>query len=65
MHSTTNHAEVMLLSEQYSFGIFFIRALAGSGRSLREGALESPSVIDLLKESYVSCWALVIDLEVH
>lgn len=36
----------------------------GSGRTLRETALESTPVLALLNESFVSSWSLVADLKV-
>lgn len=36
----------------------------GSARTLRDTILESAGVISLLKERFVSSWALVADLEV-
>ena len=37
----------------------------GSGRTLRETALESSAVINLLKEKFVSTWSLIVDLKVN
>lgn len=36
----------------------------GSGRTLRESALASPPIIDLLKVHFISFWVLVADLQV-
>ena len=36
----------------------------GSGRTLRETALESSAVIKLLEDKFVSSWSLVADLKV-
>ena len=38
--------------------------LAGSGRTLRETALESPQVVDILHRYFISSWSLVDDLKV-
>lgn len=37
----------------------------GSGRTLRETALESTPILALLNESFVSSWSLVADLKVR
>ena len=42
---------------------FWILHLIGSARTLRETALESPHVLQLLGDRYVSSWSLVADLE--
>ena len=36
----------------------------GSARTLRETALESPRVLQLLSDNFVSSWSLVVDLKV-
>lgn len=37
----------------------------GSGRTLREGSLESAPVLRILGEKFISGWSLVADLEVN
>jgi hypothetical protein len=38
-------------------------SLTGSGRTLRETVLESPPILALLNESFISTWSLVKELE--
>ena len=37
---------------------------AGSGRTLRDGPLESSPIVRLLKEKFISSWTLVAELKV-
>ena len=45
----------------YCFNYLFL----GSGRTLREGPLESSPIMKLLKQHFISSWSLLAEVEVR
>uniref|UniRef100_A0A914BHM6 EF-hand domain-containing protein n=1 Tax=Patiria miniata TaxID=46514 RepID=A0A914BHM6_PATMI len=56
-------AEEKLVHSILLWGSLDDQSCCGSGRTLRETALESTPVITLLEEHFISSWSLVADLE--
>ncbi|EDO40205.1 predicted protein [Nematostella vectensis] len=51
------------LDDQSLFLFIYCWMISGSGRTLREGPLESRPVLQLLQDNYVNCWSLVEELK--